>query len=197
MAHDLPQLSQYAATLGRSPEALAAYLKAREGLRMRLTRLMSYASMSASVDGKDPQAAACRDRAASLGSVFAAASAFENPELLALDEQAWRVPGCPASRSSRLRGDDRARLAWPSPRPQRRGRGVAGLWSKCPLPASAAFIRHWSIWTWISVRRAALQIGQGNIDRLVADPDRQIRREAWEAYADAHLSTQHTHGSGP
>ncbi|MCD0176865.1 oligoendopeptidase F, partial [Deinococcus sp. 14RED07] len=36
------------------------------------------------------------------------------------------------------------------------------------------------------------KITQGNVDRLTSHPDREVRREAWENYADAHLAAQHS-----
>ena len=38
----------------------------------------------------------------------------------------------------------------------------------------------------------AMKITQGNVDRLTSDPDREIRREAWENYADSYLAYKNT-----
>ena len=37
--------------------------------------------------------------------------------------------------------------------------------------------------------------GQGSIDALLAHPDREVRRTAFESYADAHLAVQNTMGN--
>ncbi|AWN23166.1 oligoendopeptidase F [Deinococcus irradiatisoli] len=189
LAGDLPTLGQYAGTLGGSPEALATYLNAREALRMRLTRLISYAGMSASVDGKDAEAAARRDRASSLGSVFAAASAFDKPELLALDEQVVR----PWLERDDLK--DHAVMVeriWRE-RPHVRSAEVEELLGQVQSPFSSERGIHPAL---VNMdldfgTAGGVPIGQGNVDRLIADPDREVRREAWESYADAHLSAQH------
>jgi oligoendopeptidase F len=38
----------------------------------------------------------------------------------------------------------------------------------------------------------AIELAQGNITALLASPDREARRSAWESYADAHLATKNT-----
>ena len=157
---------------------------------MRLSRLMSYASMSASVDGKDTQAAARRDRAASLGSVFAASTAFAKPELLVLDEVQVRPW---------LARPDLADFAvmiervWRE-RPHVRSAEVEELLGLVQAPfASERGIHPALVNMDLDFGTAGgIQIGQGNIDRLTADPDRAVRREAWESYADAHLAAQHS-----
>ena len=190
LAEDLPQLGSFAGTLGHSPEALAAYLTAREALRLRLTRLMSYASMSASVDGKDTQAAGRRDRASSLGSVFAAATAFENPELLSLDEDRVRPW---LARPDLQNFAVMLERVWRG-RPHVRSAEVEELLGLVQAPfASERGIHPALVNMDLEFGTAGgVKIGQGNVDRLLADPDRAVRREAWEAYADAHLATQHT-----
>ncbi|AZI41812.1 oligoendopeptidase F [Deinococcus psychrotolerans] len=190
LAQDAAALGRYAGTLGQSPEALAQYLSACEAVRMRLTRLMSYAGMAASVDGKDTEAAARRDRASSLGSVFAAATAFESPELLALDEKTVRPW---------LTRPDLADFAvmvervWRG-RPHIRSAEVEELLGLVQAPFASERGIHPALANMDLDfgQVGGVQIGQGNIDRLIADPDRQIRQQAWESYADAHLSTQHT-----
>ncbi len=37
-----------------------------------------------------------------------------------------------------------------------------------------------------------MEIAQGTINALLGDPDREVRRTAWENYADAHLAMKHT-----
>ncbi len=194
LAAELPSLGQFAGTLGGSPEALARYLATHEALRMRLSRLMSYASMSASVDGKDTEAADRRDRAASLGSVFAASTAFAKPELLALDEAQVRPW---LARSDLADFAVMIERVWRE-RPHVRSAEVEELLGLVQAPfASERGIHPALVNMDLDFGRVSLpgagdvQIGQGNIDRLTADPDRAVRREAWESYADAHLATQH------
>ncbi len=172
LAEDLPQLGSFAGTLGHSPEALAAYLTAREALRLRLTRLMSYASMSASVDGKDTQAAGRRDRASSLGSVFAAATAFENPELLSLDEDRVRPW---LSRPDLQDFAVMLERVWRG-RPHVRSAEVEELLGLVQAPfASERGIHPALVNMDLEFGTAGgIKIGQGNIDRLLADPDRAV-----------------------
>ena len=182
-------LRPYAGSLGDSPEALAAYLNAHEALRLRLTRLMSYASMSASVDGQDSQAAARRDRAVTLGSRLAAASAFAQPELLALDQGRVRPW---LSRPDLQAFAVMLERVWRE-RPHVRSAEVEELLGALQSPFASERGIHPALANMDLVfgTVGGVRIGQGNIDRLLADENREVRRAAWEQYADAHLGVQH------
>ncbi|MDO4246579.1 MAG: oligoendopeptidase F [Deinococcus sp.] len=186
---DIAGLSTYAGTLGESPEKLLAYLKAADDLELRLSRFMSYASMSASVDGRDATAAAWRDRASGVAAQYGSANAFARPELLALDEatlREWLTR--PDFADFRIKLERILRN-----KPHVRSAEVEELLGAVQAPFASERGIHPALANMdMDFGTAGGQkITQGNVDRLTSDPDREIRREAWEHYADAHLAAKH------
>lgn len=190
LSKDISEMSAYAGTLGESPEKLLAYLKAADALELRLARFMSYASMSASVDGRDATAAAWRDRASGIGAQYGSAAAFARPELLGLDEdklREWLTRD--DFRDFRVKLERLLRV-----RPHVRSAEVEELLGAVQAPFASERSIHPALANMdMDFRTAGGQkITQGNVDRLTSDPDREIRREAWENYADAHLAAKHS-----
>ncbi|WP_339096334.1 oligoendopeptidase F [Deinococcus sp. VB142] len=186
---DIAGLGTYAGTLGESPEKLLAYLKAADDLELRLSRFMSYASMSASVDGRDATAAAWRDRASGIAAQYGSANAFARPELLALNEvtlREWLIR--PEFAGFRIKLERLLRV-----KPHVRSAEVEELLGAVQAPFASERGIHPALANMdMDFGTAGGQkITQGNVDRLTSDPDREIRREAWENYADAHLAAKH------
>ncbi|WP_407571025.1 oligoendopeptidase F [Deinococcus altitudinis] len=182
-------LAGYAGTLGDSPQRLAEYLKADEAVRQRLSRLTSYAGMQSSVDGQDTVAADRRDRGNAHASGYAQATAFASPELLALDEdtlKGWLTQPVLADYAVMVGRILRTR-------PHVRSAEVEALLGALGSPFSSARGIHPAIANmdldFGTV--GGVKVGHGNIDALLASPDREVRRAAWEGYADAHLGVKH------
>ncbi len=185
---ELPGLSAYANRLN-DPAIVAGFFAAREALGNRAAKLLIYASMSASVDAGDTQASARRDRAQGLSSRFAAVTAFAEPELLALPAgtlKGWAGTPELNTYAHFFANLERLRL-------HVRGAEVEELLGLVRSPFTAARTIHPTLVNAdLNLGTAGgVKIGHGNIDRLTASPDRELRKEAWEAYADAHLSVQH------
>ncbi len=183
-------LSAHAGQLGDSPEALLAFLTENDALSLRLSRFMSYASMNASVDGTDSVAAARRDRASGIISQYSAASAFAQPELLALDEaklRGWLDQ--PEFKDHKIRAERILRN-----KPHVRSAEVEALLGAVQAPFASERGIH------PALANMDMQFGtaggqkvtQGNVDALSSGPDREVRRQAWENYADAHLAVKHS-----
>lgn len=185
----LSVLSAYAGRLGESSEVLAGYLKADEQVRQRLGRLSAYAGMQASVDGQDTVAADRRDRSGVLASVYSQATAFDSPELLALDEHML------ADWLTRPELADYAVLVGRilRTRPHVRSAEVEELLGALGSPFDSARGIHPAMANmdldFGSVN--GVKVGHGNIDALISSADREERRAAWEQYADAHLNVKH------
>ena len=188
-------LAAYAGTLGGSPEALLLYLKVSDDLELRLARFFSYASMGASVDGRDAEAAARRDRASTVSARYGSVSAFVKPELLALDEA--RLRGwldTPEFRDHRVRLERVLRG-----KPHVRSAEVEELLGAVQAPFASERGIHPALAN-MDLRFGTVPSGeggreavtQGNVDRLTSAPEREVRREAWENYADAHLAVRHS-----
>lgn len=187
---EIAAIGTHAGQLGQSPEALLSYLQAADTLEQRLARLMSYASMSASVDGRDATAAAWRDRASGIAAQYGSANAFARPELLALDEttlREWLTR--PEFADFRIKLERILRN-----KPHVRSGEVEELLGAVQAPFTSERGIHPALVNMdMDFGTAGGQkITQGNVDRLASDPDREIRREAWEHYADAHLAAKHS-----
>ena len=185
----IPELRSYRGGLS-DPAVTAAYLRAYDALALRVARLSVYASMTASVDAADAAAAARRDRAGGLAGVLAATSAFAEPELLSLPAgtlDRWaQEPELSAyahhfrnleRRRPHVRGAEAEEVLGLARGPFQSARAVHGTLVNTDLPLGEV---------------NGVRIGHGNIDRLTASDDRDVRRAAWEAYADAHLSFRNT-----
>lgn len=182
-------LAAYAGQL-TTPEALLTYLKVADDVELRLSRFFSYASMTASVDGHDAEAAARRDRASSIAARYGSVSAFFRPELLALDEATvndWL--GRPDFADQRVRLERILRS-----RPHVRSGEVEELLGAVGAPFASERGIHPALAN-MDLRfgtAGGIKVTQGNVDSLVSGPDREVRREAWENYADAHLAARHS-----
>ncbi|GBF06593.1 oligoendopeptidase F [Deinococcus aerius] len=182
-------LAAHSGKLGSSPEALAAFLRESDEVELRLGRFFSYASMGASVDGRDAAAAARRDRASAVAASFGSVTAFAEPELLAMDEatlRGWLQR--PDLEGHRIRVErvlrDRAHV---------RSAEVEELLGAVQAPFSSERGIHPALAN-MDLRFGTAggeTVTQGNVDRLTSAPDREVRRQAWENYADAHLAVRH------
>ena len=85
----IPQLAAYAGRLGESADTLYAYLEEEQKAGTRFSNLLNYAQRGSDQDTRD---ADFQDRVGKIMSLyveFAAALAFETPELLKLSPETW------------------------------------------------------------------------------------------------------------
>ena len=194
----LPSLERFSGHLGDSPAALAGWFEAVESLNRSLGLLAVYASMNQAVDANDQAAAARNDRARGLAARVGAAQAFAEPELLEAGipkVRAWvEVEPRLAHYGQYL--DMLAKRA-----PHIRSAEVEELLSQAADPFGAAAATHGILANaelkFAPAHGAApdddqLELAQGTINALLAHPDREVRRTAWENYADAHLALKNT-----
>ncbi|GHF30505.1 oligoendopeptidase F [Deinococcus metalli] len=182
-------LSAHGGRLGRGPDALLAYLAEADDVLLRMQRFASYASMTASVDGRDAVAAARRDAANGLMARLGSVTAALQPELLAIPDDVldgWLAQPEFADQRVRL---ERLRRN----RPHVRSAEVEALLGAVQAPFASERGIHPALAN-MDLRFGTAGgevITQGNVDRLTASADREVRREAWEHYADAHLAAKH------
>jgi oligoendopeptidase F len=196
VAAALPDLVRYRGRLAGGPAILAEWLEVSQSLLRRLLRVTTYASMFYNADTGDPAAVARNDRATSLEAQVAAALSFTEPELVAI--------GFPTLR--RWLGEE-PRLAIyrhffdALERLQAHVRSVEveellGLVEDAFVTASNTHTILADADLQFAPARGARglerEIAQGTINALLNAPDREVRRTAWEHYADAHLATKHT-----
>ncbi|MFM7320683.1 MAG: M3 family oligoendopeptidase, partial [Armatimonadota bacterium] len=186
---EIPTLAAKAGTLGESVEAARATLDIIEGAKVRVGHVAVHARLSWAVDTGDAHAAERSERASGLVARFAAATAFVEPELLSLGTE--RLAAYAADPAL-------AEFAHPLDRLRRRADHVRSPEvEEILIRAGEAFGAgriHSAITDTDLVFGSAtgtdgssLEIGQGTIGKLLTDPDREVRRTAWERYADRHL----------
>jgi len=193
----LPSLVRFRGRLGESAAMLADWFEVTEQVGIALGKVVLYANMYHTVDTTDQAAAAKNDRARGLMARAAAAMSFAEPEMLTI-------------------GFDKLR-AWTSQEPRL---AIYGHYFD-RLERRAAHVRSAEVEELLSelgdsFRTAAaihgtladadlrftlahapddtqtFEVTQGTIGALRTHPDREIRRTAWESYADAHLAVRNT-----
>jgi oligoendopeptidase F len=191
----LPDLAEFKGHLGDSPEALADWFDANERVHRLMAKLMVYSTMSYSVDVGDQKAAARADRARSVSAQLGAAASFAVPEMLGIGIPKLREWVATSPRLAHL-GHYFDRLE----KLQRRIRSaeVEELLTQVSDPLASALSVH-SVLANTDLRFAPAvgadgelhEVAQGTYGALMTSADRELRRTAFESYADAHLALQH------
>jgi oligoendopeptidase F len=191
IAADLPALERFRGRLGESPETLAEWLEAERSLLSRIYRAYTYAELLHNADTADQAAAAKNDRASGLYSRVAAALSFGQPETLAIPHetlQGWmeeeprlRVYAHYFDQLNRRREHVRSaeveELLGLLVDPFESASGIHGILADADLRFPPA----------TDTEGREHEVAQGTIDAHLSSPDRELRRTAWESYADAHL----------
>ena len=192
----LPDLAEFRGHLREGPDQLADFLAALEAVRRSLGRLTVYATMFSSVDSGDEAAAARTDQARSLASRVAATAAFADPEMLAIGIPRLREW---ARQNERLRIYDHFFEVLERRAPHVRSDEVEEVLSMASEPLTTAAGVH-GILANAELRfppardggGGEYEVAQGTYQDLLAHRDREVRRTAWESYADTHLAMRKT-----
>jgi oligoendopeptidase F len=158
-------------------------------------KLMVYSTMSYSVDTGDQAALARADRARSLAAQLGAATSFALPEMIAIGIPKLREWAASSPRLSHL-GHYFDRIG----KLQKRIRSaeIEELLTQVSDPLATALSVH-GVLANADLRFAPAvgtdgdehEVAQGTIAALLTSPDREVRRTAFENYADAHIAVQH------
>jgi oligoendopeptidase F len=191
----LPDLEEFKGHLGDSPETLADWFDANERAHRLMARVVVYTTMSYSVDVGDAKAAARTDRARSVAAQLGAAASFAVPEMLAIGMPKLREWVATNHRLAHL-GHYFDRLE--KLRMRIRSAEVEELLSQVSDPLATALAAHGVLAnTDLRFPPAAgsdgelHEVAQGTIAALLTNPDREVRRTAFESYADQHLALRH------
>jgi oligoendopeptidase F len=193
---NLSGMPRFKGHLNTSPEILAEFLDTAERIGLEAHKIYLYASMFHDVDTADQDAMAMYDRALGIYAQALTAISFGEPEILAIDRaqlQQWcrEQPHLGAyehyfdqlnRRRAHVRSSEVEALLSQLAAPFTSASGIHGTLADADLrfaPASTS-------------SGDAITIAQGNIGALLTNPDREIRRTAWEHYADAHLAVKNT-----
>jgi len=198
VVEQLSELTSFRGRLGDGPQVLADWMEGLQRLVRSLGKIHIYASNHHNVDTTDQVGAAMNDRAMGLYARAVAATAFAEPELLATGTDIlvrW-LEEDPRLAVYAHYVDELARR-----RPHVRSEEVEEILGQVMDPFRTAAATHSVLADAdLSFRPARsgdpeaepVQITQGNLDALLASPDRELRRTAWESYSDAHLAMKNT-----
>ncbi len=192
----LPEADRFRGHLGESPTVLADWLELRDQWIARIRRVYVYGGMGAETDTGDTAAAARRGRSLTLQAHVLAAISFTEPELLTI--------GFPTLRrwlteEPRLACYGHYLDALEAEQAHVRSaevEEVLGLVNDAFATASGTHrILADADLRFAPARDSAgaeTPLAQGTLHALLASPDRETRRTAWENYADAHLAVKNT-----
>jgi oligoendopeptidase F len=188
----LPDLQEFRGHLGDSPDTLADWFEANERAHRLMTKVMVYTTMDYSCDVGDQQAAARADRARTVAAQLGSAAAFAVPEMLAIGLPKLREWAASSPRLAYL-GHYFDRLE----KLQKRIRSaeVEELLTQVSDPLASALQVHSVLANTdlkfapaVGADGALHEVAQGTINALLTHTDREVRRTAFESYADAHLA---------
>ncbi len=191
----LPDLAEFRGHLADSPDTLADWFDAAESAQRLMGRVMVYTTMSYSCDTGDQAAAARADRARTTGARLGGAMSFAVPEMIAIGFDRLREW---VSTTPRL-----AHLGHHFERMQKlqehvRSPEVEELLTQVTDPLATALSAHGVLANTDLKFAPAVgaqgeeELAQGTVSALLTSPDREVRRTAYQNYADAHLAMQHT-----
>lgn len=195
----LPKVQGYQGRLAEGASVLADYLEIADKITRLIGKVFVYASMSSAVDSNDQQATAMSGKARSLFGRVMAATAFTDPELLAIGREKLEQMAQEDSRlaiyehyiDNLFRTKDYVRSA-----------EVEEIMGMVADPFGTIFSLYGMLTSAdmkfdpaIDNDGNEIPVAQSNMDKLKGNPDREVRRTAWESYADSYLSLKNTHAT--
>ena len=191
----LPDLVEFRGHLGDSPDALADWFAANESVHRLMGKVMVYSTMAYSVDTGDQAALARADRARSVAAQLGAATSFALPEMIAIGIPKLRQWVAAAPRLAHL-GHYFDRIE--KLQKHIRSAEVEEVLNQVSDPLATALSVHAVLANTdlkfapaVGTKGDQHEVAQGTIGALLTSPDREVRRTAFENYADAHLAMQH------
>jgi oligoendopeptidase F len=193
----MPAVQAYQGRLGEGPGVLAECLALVHEVSNDADQLLLFAEAAESVDTTDQAAAARLGRARTILAATRAAVAFVEPEIAAIGFptlRAWPADGAELATYAHYLDDVERRAAHLRSAEVEEVLGMAadafatanathGVLANAELPFAPARG---------SDPERRFEVAQGTLGALVSSPDREVRRTAWESYADAHLAFKNT-----
>lgn len=192
----LPSLAAYKGRLAEGPQVLLECIALYEKAGILMGKIINYASNAAAVDTSNQEAAARDGQARGLGARFGAAAAFFNPELMEIGFERLRqwMAETPELAFMAHYVDDLEKHA-----PYLRSSEVEQVMALARDPFSAPT----TVYTMLNNADlkfepatasdgSKLEVGQSSISSLRVHPDREVRRTAWQNYADGYLAFRNT-----
>jgi oligoendopeptidase F len=193
----LAETRQFQGRLSEGPALLAEWLAHYQMLLADTQRLVMYASLDYSTDTNNSAAAARTAQATTLASTVQAAVAFAEPELMGIGFatlRAWQH-AAPAlaiyghyldnleRMSAHVRSAEVEELLGQVEDPFRTAANTHGILTNSEVNFAPACTADGA---------QTFEVTHGTLGALLASPDREVRRTAWESYADGHLAYKNT-----
>lgn len=188
--------AQFRGRLREGPHVVNEFLGLSEAILRNVGQITVFATMFYAVDTNDREASAMRDRAIGLQARASAALAFGEPELLAIGGEqllAWAERDEHLAtythyferliaRAAHIRSAEIEELLGQVRDPFAAASAIHGVLANAELHFPPAR----------DSQGVAHEITQGTINALITHPDRTLRKNAWEGYADAHIAVENT-----
>ncbi|MFZ5882091.1 MAG: oligoendopeptidase F [Chloroflexota bacterium] len=192
----LPQVKAYQGRLAESPSALVEAFVLIEDLMARASRVYVYAGFAYSVDTGDQSAAAMSSKAQGMYGQLLAASAFLNPELIAIGQetlQQWiqsepRLAVYAQYFANLFRKQAHVRSAEVEEVLGMLSDPFGGAGSAASLLTNADM----KIPAVVDSQGAAIELNEAIIWRLMSEPDRGLRQRSWDNYHETLLGFKNT-----
>jgi oligoendopeptidase F len=192
----LPELEVYKGRMAESPEVLLECLKLQDDILRGAEKVAVYSGLDSTTDVTDQEAQARAGQGSSLMTKAIAAVAFIDPELLAIgwdvlkgwleEDESLAVYGQYFDnlyrQKAHLRSTEVEEVLAMVLDP-------LGYFSGAYRSLVNADIKFKPA---VSEDGNTREVGQSSINGLITDPDREVRRTAWENYADGYLEHQNT-----
>jgi oligoendopeptidase F len=189
----IPALGAKAGGIGKGgAKGLADFLEAMLALLERTGRLYVYAAMAQAVDTGDVEAQGMNGQAAGTFGQFMAATSFLEPELLAVGKptlESWvkaepRLAAYLHYIENLFRKQEHVRSS--------EVEEVLGLVFE--VFQSAENTHDMLVDADLKFKPASngAEVAQGTVEKLLGDPDREVRRSAWKSFCDSHIEHENT-----
>jgi oligoendopeptidase F len=196
LAQTLPELERFEKHLGDSAATLADAMDFLDGLWRRVGQVMEYAIMSYYVDTGNPAAAGLLSKAQGLMAKALAATAFVDPELLAIGQGTLRrwMAAEPRLAIYDHYVDDlfRKQAHVRSPEVEALFGLLSDPFSSVEMTASMLTNADFKFEPAMSSDGSQVPFTGGTHSAILMSPDREVRRTAWENYADTFLAFKNT-----
>lgn len=191
----LPRIESYRGHLSDSAEKLLQWFREIEQVTLWVGHMLVYSSMLSDSDTTNQEASALRDRARGIFAKVSAAASFADPELLDIPKE--RIESLMQENSDLALYRHYFDQLW-----RRKGhvrsheveQVMAMASDALDMPRAAHVLLADADLDYGSVERAEgeLKVASGSMSALLRDPDINVRKAAWEQYADGFLSVKNT-----
>jgi oligoendopeptidase F len=193
---EFPSIHKFQGRLADGPEVLLAYFQTAETIYREVGKIFVYASLGSAVDSTDQVAAARSGQARSLYARVSAANAFAEPELMAVGAERlreWMQVSEPLKvyahyfdsldrQKEHIRSGDVEEVMAMASDPLASAMSTYGILTNAEMKFDPA----------VDKNGGQHELGQSTVDALTTNQDREIRRTAWENYADGYLGLKNT-----